>query len=66
MLDFYNFRFSNNRCYKVHDNNGNKRMIITREYAPTYITGLIDQTGYQDIDEYVAFCGQIGTELVEI
>ena len=66
LLDFYNFRFSNNRCYKVHDSNGNKRMIITREYAPTYITGLIDQTGYQDIDEYVAYCGQIGTELVEI
>lgn len=66
LLNFYNFRFSNNRCYKVHDSNGNKRMIITREYAPTYITGLIDQTGYQDIDEYVTYCGQIGTELVEI
>ena len=66
LLDFYNFTFKENQCYKVHDINGNKRMIITRKYAPTYVTGLIDQTGYQDIDGYIAFCGQIGTELVEI
>lgn len=66
LLNFYNIIFSENRCYKVHDNHGNKRMIITRKFAPTYVTGLIDQNGYQYIDGYVAFCGQIGTELVEI
>ena len=66
LLGFYNCIFKENQCYKVHDNNGNKRMIITRKYAPTYITGLIDQGEYQDIDGYVAFCGQIGTELIEI
>ena len=66
LLGLYNCIFKKNQCYKVHDNNGNKRMIITRKYSPTYITGLIDQGRYQDIDGYVAFCGQIGTELIEI
>lgn len=66
LLSLYKMRFRENRCYKVHDNNDNKRMIIIRKYEPTYITGLINQTEYQDIDEYVAFCGQMGTELVEI
>ena len=66
LLGFYNRIFKENQFYKVHDNNGNKRMIITRKYTPTYITGLIDQGEYQDIDGYVAFCGQIGTELIEI
>lgn len=66
LLGLYNCIFKKNQCYKVHDNNGNKRMIITRKYSPTYITGLIDQGRYQDIDGYVAFCGQICTELIEI
>ena len=66
LLNFYNIRFRENRCYKVHDNNNNKRMIIIRKFEPTYVTGLIDQTECQYIDEYVAYCGQIGTELVEI
>lgn len=66
LSSFYSSMFKENRCYKVHDNNDNKRMIIIRKYEPTYITGLIDQTEYQDIDGYVAYCSQIGTELVQV
>lgn len=66
LLSFYNCTFKANKCYKAHDSNGNKRMILVRELRPTYVTGLVDQADDQNIDNYVAFCGQIGTELVKI
>ena len=65
-LNIYNIFFKKNRCYKVHDKDGNKRMIITREFEPIYVTGLVGQTEHHDVDKYVAFCDQIGTELVKI
>lgn len=66
LLNFYNSMFRENRCYLVHDNCNNKRMVVARENNPTYITGLSNQTNYKSIDNYVSYYGQIGTELVEV
>lgn len=66
LLSFYNMRFRENHCYKVHDNNNNERMIVSRKNEPTYITGLVGENENQDINGYEAFCGQLGTELVEV
>lgn len=65
LLNFYNCMFKKNKCYLVHDNNNERRMIIIRENSPTYVTGLIGYTGH-DTDNFIAYYGQIGTEIVEL
>lgn len=61
LFDFYKCLFKENRIYKVHDKDGNKRLIITREFCPTQVTGLIGC----DNGDYT-YTEQIGTELVAI
>lgn len=63
LFNFYNCLFKENKVYRVHDENGNKRLIVTRKYSPTLITGVI---GCDREDEYGVYIGQLGTELVKI
>lgn len=63
LFNFYKCMFKENRVYRVHDENGNKRLIVTRKYCPTLVTGLI---GDENNTEYRAYMEQIGTELVKI
>lgn len=63
VLVFYNCRFRENKCYRVHDDNGNKRLIVAREIEPTYVTGLI---GCDSDDPYSKYSEQLGTELIAI
>lgn len=58
VASFHKCLFRNNRVYKVYDKDGNKRLIVTREFSPTHIVGLIDCDN--DYNDYVE---QIGTEL---
>lgn len=62
-LILHNCIFKENKCYKVHDNKGNQRLIITRENELTYVTGL---TGCVCDNSYGVYSGQLGTELVTI
>lgn len=63
VLRFCNLMFRNNRCYLVHDEKGNKRLIITREKQPTYIT---DSTDNVSDHPYSKYNKQLGTDLIEL
>ena len=64
LLSLYKCMFKKNKCYRVHDKDDNKRLIISRECNPTLVTGLIGDINNEK--SYRAYIEQIGTELVQI
>lgn len=61
LLRFYNFLFCENRVYKVHDDNDNKRLIVSRDTQLTQIVKTIDS--YGEGQEYKS---QLGTDLIHV